>query len=118
MSEELKDKNLTQIGGGVETLVNDSNWRTIAMYKKFKIVHNLKLDTEYNIESLTGTKFKKCNCFYSITKFKSLKTLKYHLEIEHIINYPKIIFKNKHTQYSIEAELSCIFFEYGGELFV
>ena len=36
MSEEVKDKNLTQIGGvGVETLVNDPNWRTYNILRKY-----------------------------------------------------------------------------------
>lgn len=34
MSEEVKDKNLTQIGGGVETLIDDPNWKTYKIMRK------------------------------------------------------------------------------------
>lgn len=34
MSEEIKDKNLTQIGEGVETLIDDPNWKTYKIMRK------------------------------------------------------------------------------------
>lgn len=86
-------------------------YKTITIYRKYAIVHDVKINTTYNIESLTGIKFKNPTVFYTITKLKT-SDYTYSTDIYFELNYPNIIFKNAGKNVN-DLSLCCIFYDGG-----
>lgn len=84
-------------------------WNTVTVYKKYAIVHGLNLNQKYNIEEVSGYKFKNPTCFYTIVKIKS-NSFTYSADIIYELQYPYITFKNK-GQNIQDLTLDCIFYE-------
>lgn len=71
-------------------------WKRVRTIRKFAI-RTLNTGVTYNIESLTGIKFKNVNVFYSLTEYYA-SSPRHHINITYTLNYPNIIFN--HTNFT------------------
>lgn len=91
-------------------------WKTVMMYKKYCILKNIKLNTEYDLKKITGLTFKNIKIFFTIKSFLS-KSFTYSIDlIYEEVRDGVIVFKNK-TNSDITCIIDAVVYENGGSIY-